>query len=161
MVAGLAVLFYHDALFATRPITIAVQIAAALLMVYARVTFGQRSFHAAANPTEGGLVTRGPYAVLRHPIYAAVLYFAWAAVADHPSWLSVAGGLLISAGAIARMLLEERMLVVRCPDTRLHAPHPPGHPLRGVVLATSSVARPVWRRQMNSPRIIAVAPHTW
>jgi len=118
MIAGLAVLIEHDAIFAIRPITIAVQIAAVLLMIYARITFGRRSFHAAANPTEGGVVTWGPYSVLRHPIYAAVLYFTWATVIDHLSWLSIAGGVLISAGAIVRMLLEERMLVVRYPEYR-------------------------------------------
>ena len=40
-------------LFANGPVTIAIQTAAALLMLWARVTFGIRSFHAAANPTEG------------------------------------------------------------------------------------------------------------
>ncbi|HEX3532538.1 MAG TPA: hypothetical protein VH988_36230 [Thermoanaerobaculia bacterium] len=39
------------------PVTTAVQAAALLLMIWARITFGRRSFHAAANPTEGGLVT--------------------------------------------------------------------------------------------------------
>jgi protein-S-isoprenylcysteine O-methyltransferase Ste14 len=118
MVAGLGILIQQDAIFANRPATIAIQAAAALLMIYARVTFGSRSFHAAANPTEGGLVTSGPYAVLRHPIYAAVLYFTWATVADHAWPLAIAGGLLITAGAIARMLMEERMLVVRYPEYR-------------------------------------------
>ena len=118
MVGGLAVLIAIDAIFATRPVTIAIQAAAVLLMIYARVTFGRRSFHAAANPTEGGLVTSGPYAVLRHPIYAAVLYFTWATIADHPSWITVGGGVLITAGAIARMLMEEQMLARRYPEYR-------------------------------------------
>ena len=118
MILGLGVLMSQEAFFAARPFAIAVQIAAALLMVYARATFGRRSFHAAANPTEGGLVTSGPYAVLRHPIYAAVLYFTWAAVADHPSWINAGGGVLITAGAVMRMLLEERMLAARYPEYR-------------------------------------------
>jgi len=118
MVAGLFVIVGQHAIFADRPITIVIQALAVLLMIYARVTFGRRSFHAAANPTEGGLVTSGPYAVLRHPIYAAVLYFTWATVANHPWRLVVAGGLLITAGAIARMLIEERMLVARYPEYR-------------------------------------------
>jgi protein-S-isoprenylcysteine O-methyltransferase Ste14 len=118
MVAGLGVLVAYDSIIATRPIAIAVQITAVLLMIYARITFGRRSFHAAANPTEGGVVTWGPYAVLRHPIYAAVLYFTWAAAIDHLSWISVAGAALITLGAIVRMLLEERMLVRRYPEYR-------------------------------------------
>ena len=45
----------------------------------ARVTFGRRSFHAAANPTAGGLVTTGPYRIIRHPIYTAACLFGWGA----------------------------------------------------------------------------------
>jgi hypothetical protein len=41
------------------------------------LTFGARSFHAGANPTDGGVVTAGPYRFFRHPIYAAILYFLW------------------------------------------------------------------------------------
>lgn len=118
MLLGLFVLFEKDAVLATRPVTIAIQGAAVLLMIYARLTFGRRSFHAAANPTAGGLVTSGPYAVLRHPIYSAVMYFTWAAVADHWSWAAVGGGVLITAGAVARMLMEERMLVAQYPEYR-------------------------------------------
>jgi len=44
-------------------------------MLWARLTFGGRSFHAGANPTAGGVVTTGPYRFVRHPIYAAILYF--------------------------------------------------------------------------------------
>src|SRR5512143_586758 len=79
------------------PITITIQIIAALLMVWARLTFGIRSFHGTANPTAGGLVTTGPYRYIRHPIYAAILYFFWAGIAAHPSRVTVAVGLLATA----------------------------------------------------------------
>ena len=61
LIGTVAVLFVRHALFADHPVGIAVQVAAVLLMLWARVTFGLRSFHAAANPTEGGIVTSGPY----------------------------------------------------------------------------------------------------
>jgi protein-S-isoprenylcysteine O-methyltransferase Ste14 len=120
MVAGLVILAERGAVFATRPLTIAVQVLAALLMLYARVTFGRRSFHAAANPTEGGLVTSGPYAFLRHPIYAAAIYFGCAAAVDHPSVLNGTAAGLIAAGAVTRMLIEERFLVQRYPAYRAY-----------------------------------------
>ena len=110
MVGGIIVLFYTDALFATTPIGIGVQAAAFLLMVAARITFGRRSFHAGADPTAGGLVMNGPYAYVRHPIYAAVIYFTWAGALSHRSWASAAGALLVTAGAVARMLSEEQLL---------------------------------------------------
>jgi len=46
-------LLLRHSLFAAIPIGIALQVLAALLMVWARLTFGLRSFHAAANPTAG------------------------------------------------------------------------------------------------------------
>src|SRR5713101_347897 len=77
-VLGAAFLAVTDRLIASNPIGITVQILALGLMLWARVTFGRRSFHAGANPTAGGLVTRGPYRFLRHPIYAAAMYLIWA-----------------------------------------------------------------------------------
>ena len=118
MVVGIVGLYRGHALFARHIPLLAVQIAAVLLMVAARITFGRRSFHAAANPTAGGLVTTGPYALLRHPIYAAVIYFAWAGALDTPSRLSILCALLILAGAIVRMLSEERLLIARYPEYR-------------------------------------------
>jgi protein-S-isoprenylcysteine O-methyltransferase Ste14 len=118
MIAGLAGLYYSQALFAHHPMVIAVQVAAVLLMIAARLTFGSRSFHAAANPTEGGLVTTGPYAYVRHPIYAAILYFVWAGALDNFSPLAVLSALVITAGAVARMFIEERLLVERYPAYR-------------------------------------------
>jgi hypothetical protein len=72
-------------LFTAQPIAIALQLIAVALMVLARVTFGRRSFHAAANPTAGGLVTTGPYRIIRHPISAACL-FGWGPIVVQWSW---------------------------------------------------------------------------
>src|SRR6476619_3918762 len=80
LMVSVVTLFLSHSLIAKLPVGIAFQIAAAVLMLWARVTFGARSFHATANPTEGGLVTSGPYRFWRHPIYAAVLLFVWTGV---------------------------------------------------------------------------------
>ena len=117
-VVGLAV---TDSLFARRPAALVLQGAAVLLMLWARVTFGLRSFHAAANPTAGGLVTTGPYHYVRHPIYSAVLVFLWAGIATHVSLLSVALGVLATAATAVRIWAEERLVVARYPDYRAYA----------------------------------------
>jgi protein-S-isoprenylcysteine O-methyltransferase Ste14 len=109
-VAGLVFLIMTKHLFAAHPAGIIVQIMAAGLMIWARITFGFRSFHALANTTKGSLVTDGPYRWLRHPVYASVIYFVWAGVLTSPILYAIAAAVFISASLIARMLLEEKFL---------------------------------------------------
>jgi protein-S-isoprenylcysteine O-methyltransferase Ste14 len=85
-------------------------------MVWARVTFGARSFHADASPTDGGLVTSGPYRWIRHPIYTAVCMFAWACFLGHSSWFALGMAALVSVGSVVRMLAEEKLLLARYPE---------------------------------------------
>ena len=115
-VAGLAGLLVRGELFSPDPVLIALQVFAFALMVWARITFGLRSFHAAASTTEGELVTRGPFAFVRNPIYAAVILFACAGAAGHPNLASGALALLVLAGMLVRILAEERELRVRYGD---------------------------------------------
>jgi protein-S-isoprenylcysteine O-methyltransferase Ste14 len=123
MIGGIIGLYASHALFARRLPFIAVQVGAVLLMISARIAFGRRSFHAAADPTAGGIVTTGPYAYVRHPIYAAALYFVWAGAIDRISWLAVVSALAVSAGGFARMVSEERLLVQRYPEYRDYMTH--------------------------------------
>jgi protein-S-isoprenylcysteine O-methyltransferase Ste14 len=116
LVLAIVFLGLQQGLLATTPLSIALQVAVALLMIWARLTFGLRSFHATANPTEGGLVTSGPYALVRHPIYTALLLFAWTGVAVNFTWLRFAVGLVITAMLLTRMLLEERLLLPKYPE---------------------------------------------
>jgi protein-S-isoprenylcysteine O-methyltransferase Ste14 len=111
----------HLAIFATGPITITIQVIAALLMVWARLTFGIRSFHGTANPTAGGLVKTGPYRYIRHPIYAAILYFLWAGIAAHLSLVTVVVGLLATAFTAVRIVAEEKLLVTKYPGYATYA----------------------------------------
>jgi protein-S-isoprenylcysteine O-methyltransferase Ste14 len=116
MLACILLLLWNQGLFSPSPIVIGVQIFALFLMMWARATFGGRSFHATASPTEGGLVTTGPYRYLRHPIYASGLLFTWAGVFGHLSVVNVAFGLLMFAGALARIICEEALVRVRYPE---------------------------------------------
>ncbi len=115
MVLALVPLIYFQGLFSWSPLVIAVQTLAVGLMVWARITFGLRSFHYAANPTEGGLVTTGPYRFIRHPIYAAIVYFTLAGVAGNWSWRNVALFGVVCLGAAIRIFCEERLVVIDYP----------------------------------------------
>jgi len=121
MVGGLLLLYFNHGLFSYSPIVIALQAVAILLMVWARITFKTRSFHLSATPTEGGLVTTGPYKYLRHPIYAAVLLFVWSGVADNFSVENTFLGCIVFAGAFARILCEEPLVRERYPEYQRYA----------------------------------------
>ena len=118
MVVGFVGLITGRAIISSSPLVIGVQLAAVALMFWARITFGRRSFHAAANPTAGGLVTTGPYRFIRHPIYTAACLICWPPVLAHLSVRSVVLGCLVLVGAVMRMLAEERLLVQRYPAYR-------------------------------------------
>jgi protein-S-isoprenylcysteine O-methyltransferase Ste14 len=118
MVIGITGLFFSKALFANRPWIIAIQVAMFALMVAARITFGRRSSHAAADPTASGLVTTGPYAYLRHPIYTSIIHFVWAGALDSYSWPVVAWAETVTAGAFTRMHVEEYVLKRKYPEYR-------------------------------------------
>ena len=121
LVACIVGLYLNNSIFGTGPATITIQVIAALLMVWARLTFGIRSFHGTANPTAGGLVTSGPYRFIRHPIYAAILYFFWAGVAAHPSLITVTVGLLVTGLTAVRMVAEEKLLLPMYPEYGAYA----------------------------------------
>jgi len=116
MIGALIGLYKIGVLFTAQPIAIALQLMAIGLMVWARITFGRRSFHATANPTAGGLVTTGPYRVIRHPIYTAACLFGWGPIVVHRSLVSVALGILLLLGALMRMICEEQLVTQKYPE---------------------------------------------
>jgi protein-S-isoprenylcysteine O-methyltransferase Ste14 len=114
-VAAIVILSLRGEILAKHwPMMIA-QACAVLLMIWARLTFGLRSFNLGAAPTDGDLVTTGPYRVWRHPIYAAVIIFTAAAAASHRSWPAVACAVAVIVGLLLRMRSEEQFLSARYP----------------------------------------------
>jgi protein-S-isoprenylcysteine O-methyltransferase Ste14 len=110
IVLGVLGLWRTGSLFAHHPLLIAVQIAAVALMLWARITFGLRSFHPGANPTAGDLVTTGPYRFIRHPIYASICLFTVAGLIDHFVPVALLFMAVVVAGAMIRIVCEERLL---------------------------------------------------
>jgi len=114
-VIGLLILIQKKYVFSTNPVSICIQIFSVVLMIWSRLTLGFRSFHVAANPTEGELVTNGPYRLLRHPIYAAVIYFSWACFISFPFPITFLAVFLVAGGLFIRMILEEKSLLTKYP----------------------------------------------
>ena len=116
MIGALLGLLATRTLFSSSPLVISTQVLALLLFLWARVTFGRRSYHLAANPTEGGLVTGGPYHYIRHPIYAAFCLFTSAGVAANWSWSAGLWGGLVLGSAVLRIFCEESLVSARYPE---------------------------------------------
>jgi len=121
MALASAGLLVRGAFFSSQPVVIMAEVTAVALMVWARLAFGRRSFHAAADPTAGGLVTTGPYRFIRHPIYTAVCLFGWSGILAHWSPINALLGALLLVGAVARMLCEERLIIEVYPEYRDYA----------------------------------------
>ena len=100
---------------------IALQVAAFALMVWARKTFGLRSFQPEATPTAGGVVTTGPYRYIRHPIYAAILLFVLTGAVSHPSTTSAVFAAATIVGTAMRITMEEKLLKQRYPEYAAYA----------------------------------------
>jgi protein-S-isoprenylcysteine O-methyltransferase Ste14 len=108
---GIFFLLQKGYIISKNPVSIVLQVSAVALMIWARLTFGMRSFHAVANSTKGPLVTHGPYRWFRHPIYAAIIYFFIASLIAYPVRDTVIGFGCIFFGLLARMIFEEKFLV--------------------------------------------------
>jgi protein-S-isoprenylcysteine O-methyltransferase Ste14 len=124
LVLTLVVLLQRRALIAERHVALALQVIAIALMVWARLTFGMRSFHATANPTAGGLITAGPYKYWRHPIYAAVLLFTWSGVLGRvapPTAVELALAAFATLMTAVRIQAEEQLLRASMPEYASYA----------------------------------------
>lgn len=110
IIAAIVVLGVTGNLFSASPIVIAVQVAAVALNLWARASFKKGTFRVGAAPGGTSIINNGPYRLIRHPMYSAVLLFVWASVAGHPSALTISIGTLVTAIGIARVVVEERLL---------------------------------------------------
>ncbi len=116
LIAAAVILLLRHSIIGTGPVSLAFQVAGLLLVAWARVTFGARSFHFAANPTPGALITTGPYRYIRNPIYAAVWLVTWTGVAVHWSWINAGLALLIAGALAIKIFCEEKLLRAAYPE---------------------------------------------
>ena len=82
----------------------------AVLHVQARRVLGERWRPAVAPAAPRRLLRTGPYAVVRHPLYAALALMAVGTVLAHPSLAVLAGAGGLAAGLAVKIRLEERAL---------------------------------------------------
>jgi protein-S-isoprenylcysteine O-methyltransferase Ste14 len=78
-----------------------------ILVIFAKMTLG-RSFGIV--PANRGVVTGGPYTVVRHPIYTGYLISHFAFVVANPTLRNITIIVVADAALIARALVEEHVL---------------------------------------------------
>jgi protein-S-isoprenylcysteine O-methyltransferase Ste14 len=87
------------------------QIAGVLLGIWAIAAMGIRNTNISPLVKEDArLIANGPYALIRHPMYSAVLLTIWPLIADHCSLLRWAAGLILTVDLVVKMLYEESLL---------------------------------------------------
>lgn len=89
-------------------------VAGLLLHMWARRALGVRWSSAVAAPPGQQVVTSGPYAFVRHPIYLGVLLLAAGTLVAHPSVATACVAAGLATGAMRKIAAEERVLRTAC-----------------------------------------------
>ena len=96
---------------AYRPLLLLIQIAGIVIGIWALTVMGIGNINISPLVKEGAvLVTRGPYRLIRHPMYLAVLLVIWPLIIDHFSLLRITAGFVLTTDLIIKMLFEEGLL---------------------------------------------------
>lgn len=88
-------------------VTAAVTALGVLIVIVGKLTLG-RSFGIV--PANRGIVARGPYNVVRHPIYLGYIVAHVAFLGAHPTPMNVAVVLVADTALVLRALIEEKVL---------------------------------------------------
>jgi len=108
-------------LFSSSVIVIAAQLLAAVIAIWARRSFPTKTFRVDAIPSAETVIRRGPYRLIRHPMYSAALLFIWAAVLSHLSLWTTTIGAVVTIITTLRVAFEERFLRDRYPQYAAYA----------------------------------------
>jgi protein-S-isoprenylcysteine O-methyltransferase Ste14 len=116
LIGVVVILLVRGGLLAAGPVSASLQIAGVLMVLWARLTMGMRSFHFAANPTPGPLITSGPYRYVRNPIYAAAWLVIWTGVIVHFSRVNAALAVAAAGTLLVKIACEEKFLRETYPE---------------------------------------------
>lgn len=116
LIIAILYLLISGNLLSLSPFVIVAQILAVTLSIWARRSFQAGQFSIHAEPKDGQLLLRGPYRLIRHPMYAAALLFTWAGILSHISLVNLVIGVIITGIIAVRIVTEEQYLRTRYPD---------------------------------------------
>jgi protein-S-isoprenylcysteine O-methyltransferase Ste14 len=115
--ACIVFIFASGAPLANHFLLLLIQIAGIATGVWAVVAMGIGNMNISPLVKEGAaLVTKGPYRLIRHPMYLAVLLVTWPVILDHFTMLRAAAGIILTVDLIMKMLFEENVLQKQFPE---------------------------------------------
>lgn len=114
-VAAAAWLLLTGRLLSSAPLVIAAQLGAFALVSWAWAVFPRAHFSTQPEPRAPRIVERGPYRLIRHPMYAASETLVWSGVLSHLSPVTLAVGVACTAAVLVRIADEEKLLRERMP----------------------------------------------
>lgn len=84
--------------------------------IWARRSFQKNQFSNHAEPSNGSLLTVGPYKYVRHPMYTAALFLVWISISVHLSILTISIAVVVTLVTAFRIVSEEKLLSLRFSD---------------------------------------------
>lgn len=121
VIGTIALLAMTGMLFSSSPAVVVGQTLGLGLAVWARRSFPSGGFRVGAAPGADAVIQRGPYRVIRHPMYAAALLVVWASVLGHVEGWTALVGLVVTSVVVIRVIMEERLLRARYPAYAAYA----------------------------------------
>ena len=122
--ATLGLIAITGPIFAPNPILLAVELLGIGLGVWAVFTIGIGKFNILPDPlTYSRLVRRGPYRLIRHPMYLGLLLVSLPLVVTEFTTLRLALWLLLLVDLLLKIGYEESLLVGRLVDYKEYMEH--------------------------------------
>jgi len=112
--SGIALIIYTGSFFVRGPVLFMIQISAVILGLWSVLVMKLGHFNIIPIPQEDSvLITKGPYAIIRHPMYSSILLFTLISIIEDFNTLRliIFIGLLISL--VWKLNYEERLLKIK------------------------------------------------
>jgi protein-S-isoprenylcysteine O-methyltransferase Ste14 len=114
--ACLGVLIFSGPLLPAQPVLALLAISGVLLGVWGVVAMGIGRVEVLPIPRrDAQIVERGPYRLIRHPMYSGLLIFGLALVLAEPSWWRALIWGIFVVDLVLKLRFEERLLAERFP----------------------------------------------
>lgn len=115
--ATLAFLLLTGPIFAKAPILFSLELAGIFLGFWAIISMGIGNFNITPDVKRSGkLVRHGPYAVIRHPMYATLLIITLPLIFEHFTLLRIFVWLVLLVDLVMKLNYEERLLIETLPS---------------------------------------------